>query len=122
MSFNKSVLICDPVDPILQKILKDNGLNITYNPTVTYDELYNIIQDFNIIVIRGRTKLTKDLIEKTNKCLIIARVGVGLDNIDLKAANNKHIKIINSAESASTAVAELVLCLLLAISRQNNQS
>lgn len=118
MSFNKSVLICDPVDPILQKILKDNGLNITYNPTVTYDELYNIIQDFNIIVIRGRTKLTKDLIEKTNKCLIIARVGVGLDNIDLKAANNKHIKVINSAESASTAVAELVLCLLLAISRQ----
>lgn len=118
MSFNKSVLICDPVDPILQKILKDNGLNITYNPTITYDELYNIIQDFNIIVIRGRTKLTKDLIEKTNKCLIIARVGVGLDNIDLKAANNKHIKVINSAESASTAVAELVLCLLLAISRQ----
>ncbi len=118
MSFNKSVLICDPVDPILQKILKDNGLNITYNPTVTYDELYNIIQDFNIIVIRGRTKLTKELIEKTNKCLIIARVGVGLDNIDLKAANNKHIKVINSAESASTAVAELVLCLLLAMSRQ----
>ncbi len=118
MSFNKSVLICDPVDPILHKILKAGGLNITYNPTITNDELVEVIKDFNIVVIRSRTKLTKNLIEKTDKCIIIARVGVGLDNIDLKAAYQKNIKVINSAESAATAVAELVLCLLLTLSRQ----
>ena len=118
MSFDKSVLICDPVDPILHKILKDNGLDITYSPTITNNELGSIIENFNILVIRSRTKLTKELITKTHKCIIIARVGVGLDNIDLKTAQEKNIEVINSAESASTAVAELVLCLLLTLSRQ----
>ena len=118
MSFSKHVLICDPVDPILNKILQDNGFKIRYSPTITNKELELIIHDFDILIIRSRTKLTKKLIEKAHKCSIIARVGVGLDNIDLEAADKKNIDVINSAESASTAVAELVLCLLLSLSRQ----
>lgn len=118
MSFYKHVLICDPVDPILNKILQDNEFKIRYSPTITNKELELIIHDFDILIIRSRTKLTKKLIEKAHKCSIIARVGVGLDNIDLEAADKKNIDVINSAESASTAVAELVLCLLLSLSRQ----
>ena len=53
--------------------------------------------------------LVKELIEKANNCQIIARVGVGLDNIDQDAAREKNIRVINAVEGAITAVAELVI-------------
>ncbi len=117
MSFNKSVLICDQVDPILNKILESNGLGITYNPIITPIQIENTIKNFDIVVVRSRTKLTKKIIEKAEKCIIIARVGVGLDNIDLDTAKKNQIKVINAVEGTTTAVAELVLGLLLLLSR-----
>ncbi|MBI3841549.1 MAG: 3-phosphoglycerate dehydrogenase, partial [Thaumarchaeota archaeon] len=67
---------------------------------------------------RSRTKLTRDIIEKATKCKIIARVGVGLDNIDENAAKEKGIRVINAAEGAMNAVAELVLGLMLSLARE----
>ncbi len=115
MSFNESVLICDEVAPVLNKILEENGLKITYEPTITSDQIKEKIGQYNIVIVRGRTKLTKELIEKADKCKIIARVGVGLDNIDQDAAKAKNIRVINAVEAAMTAVAELVLALMLAL-------
>jgi len=118
MSFNDSVLICDEVAPVLNKILEENGLKITYEPTITSDQIKEKIGQYNIVIVRGRTKLTKELIEKADNCKIIARVGVGLDNIDEDAAKAKNIRVINAVEAAMTAVAELVLALMLALARQ----
>jgi D-3-phosphoglycerate dehydrogenase len=118
MSFNQSVLICDQVAPILNDILQKNGLKITYEPEITLDQLKEKIGNFEIVIVRSRTKLTKDLIEKANKCKIIARVGVGLDNIDEDAAKRKGIRVINAAEGAMNAVAELVLGMILSLARE----
>ncbi len=118
MSFNESVLICDEVDPVINKILKENGLKITYEPQITPDHIKEKIAQYNIIIVRGRTTLTKELIEKADNCKIIARVGVGLDNIDLDAAKAKNIRVINAVEAAMTSVAELVLGFMLALARQ----
>jgi len=118
MSFNESVLICDEVDPIINKVLKENGLKITYEPQITPDHIKEKIAQYNIIIVRGRTTLTKELIEKADNCKIIARVGVGLDNIDLDAAKAKNIRVINAVEAAMTSVAELVLGFMLALARQ----
>ncbi len=118
MSFNESVLICDEVAPVLNKVLKENGLKITYEPQITPDQIKERIGEFNIIIVRSRTKLTKELIEKADNCKIIARVGVGLDNIDEYAAKAKNIRVINAVEGAMTAVAELVLGLMFALARQ----
>ena len=118
MAFNQSVLICDQVAPILQDILKKNGLKITYEPEITPDQIKQKIANFEIVIVRSRTKLTKDIIEKANKCKIIARVGVGLDNIDENAAKEKGIRVINAAEGAMNAVAELVLGLMLSLARE----
>ena len=118
MSFNESVLICDEVDPVINKILKENGLKITYEPQITTDHIKEKIAQYNIIIVRGRTTLTKELIEKADNCKIIARVGVGLDNIDLDAAKAKNIRVINAVEAAMTSVAELVLGFMLALARQ----
>jgi len=118
MSFNDSVLICDEVAPVLNKVLKENGLQVTYEPTITPEQIKEKIGNFNIVIVRGRTKLTKELIEKADNCKIIARVGVGLDNIDQDAAKQKGIRVINAVEAAMTAVAELVLGLMFSLARQ----
>jgi D-3-phosphoglycerate dehydrogenase len=117
MSINQSVLICDQVAPILNDILQKNGLKITYEPEITQDQIKEKIGDFDIVVVRSRTKITKEMIDRANKCKIIARVGVGLDNVDVDAAKTKGIRVINAVEGAMNAVAELVLGLMLSLAR-----
>ncbi len=118
MSFNQSVLICDQVDAILNEILKKNGLQVTYEPQITPQDLAQKIANFDIVIVRSRTTITKEMIEKATKCKIIARVGVGLDNIDAEFAKTKNIRVINAVEGAMNAVAELVIGLMLALARE----
>ena len=118
MSMNQSVLICDQVNPVLNEILEKNGLQITYEPEITPEQILEKIENFEVVIVRSRTKITKDMIEKANKCQIIARVGVGLDNIDQAAAKEKNIRVINAVEGAMNAVAELVLGLMLSLARE----
>ena len=118
MSMNQSVLICDQVAPILNEILQKNGLKITYEPEITPDQIKEKISSFDIVVVRSRTKITKEMIDRTTQCKIIARVGVGLDNIDVDAAKAKNIRVINAVEGAMNAVAELVLGLMLSMARE----
>ena len=118
MSMNQSVLICDQVNPVLNEILEKNGLQITYEPEITPEQILEKIENFEVIIVRSRTKITKDMIEKANKCQIIARVGVGLDNIDQAAAKEKSIRVINAVEGAMNAVAELVIGLMLSLARE----
>jgi len=118
MSLNHSVLICDQVNPVLNDILEKNGLQISYEPEITPEQISEKIENFEVVIVRSRTKLTKNLIEKANKCQIIARVGVGLDNIDQNAAKEKNIRVINAVEGAMNAVAELVLGLMLSLARE----
>ena len=118
MSLNQSVLICDQVNPVLNEVLEKNGLQITYEPEITPEQIAEKIGNFEVVIVRSRTKLTKDLIEKAEKCQIIARVGVGLDNIDQVTAKEKNIRVINAVEGAMNAVAELVLGLMLSLARE----
>lgn len=118
MSLNQSVLICDQVAPILNEILQKNGLKITYEPEITPDQIKEKISSFDVVVVRSRTKITKEMIDCTTHCKIIARVGVGLDNIDVEAAKAKNIRVINAVEGAMNAVAELVLGLMLSMARE----
>ena len=118
MSLNQSILICDQVNPVLNEVLQKNGLQITYEPEITPEQIADKIENFEVVIVRSRTKLTKDLIEKAEKCQIIARVGVGLDNIDQVTAKEKNIRVINAVEGAMNAVAELVLGLMLSLARE----
>ncbi len=118
MSLSQSVLICDQVNPILKEILEKNGLKVNYEPEITPAQLSEKIGNFEVVIVRSRTKLVKELVEKADKCQIIARVGVGLDNIDQDAAKAKNIRVINAVEGAITAVAELVVGLMLSMARE----
>ena len=118
MSMSQSVLICDQVNPVLNEILEKNGLQITYEPEITPEQIQDKIENFEVVIVRSRTKITKDMIDKATKCQIIARVGVGLDNIDQAAAKEKNIRVINAVEGAMNAVAELVIGLMLSLARE----
>ena len=118
MSMNQSVLICDQVNPVLNEILEKNGLQITYDPEITPEQIEEKIGNFEVVIVRSRTKITKDMIAKAEKCKIIARVGVGLDNIDQVSAKEKNIRVINAVEGAMNAVAELVIGLMLSLARE----
>ena len=118
MSVNQSVLICDQVNPTLSEILEKNGLQVTYEPEITPEQIAEKIGNFDVVVVRSRTKITRELILKADKCKIIARVGVGLDNIDQNSAKEKGIRVINAVEGAMNAVAELVIGLMLSLARE----
>jgi D-3-phosphoglycerate dehydrogenase len=115
---NQSVLICDQVNPTLNEILEKNGLQITYEPEITPEQIEEKIGNFEVVIVRSRTKITKNMIAKAEKCKIIARVGVGLDNIDQIAAKEKNIRVINAVEGAMNAVGELVIGLMLSLARE----
>ena len=118
MSLNQSVLICDQTNPTLKEILEKNGLKVTYEPEITPEQIAEKIGNFEVVVVRSRTKMTRELIAKADKCKIIARVGIGLDNIDQDAAKEKNIRVINAVEGAITAVAELVIGLMISMARE----
>lgn len=113
-----SALICDKVDPILPKILKDNGIKVAYEPEISPEALLEAAPAHTIIVVRSRTRVTAEVVARATSCQIVARVGVGLDNIDTGACEARGIRVLNAVEGAMNAVAELVLGLMLSMARQ----
>ncbi len=116
MQASGRVLVCDSIDQAGIDSMKRAGLQVDYKPEIKADELVKTAKDYDVIVVRSRTKVTKDVIEASN-AKIIARVGVGLDNVDVKAAETKEIRVINAPEAASVAVGEVAIGLMISLAR-----
>jgi D-3-phosphoglycerate dehydrogenase len=117
MQLTGNVLVCDPISKIGITILEKAGLNVVDKPSITNTELLFEVENYDVIVVRSRTKITSEVISNAKKTKIIARVGVGLDNIDVESALQNNIEVVNSPESAINAVAELVIGLMLSLAR-----
>lgn len=117
MQVEGKVIICDTIDDAGVTILKKAGLIVEYKPDIESDELLTSVKDCDVIIVRSRTKITKKVIDSASIVKIIARVGVGLDNIDTNYAESKGIKILNASEAAMNAVSELVIGHMIALSR-----
>jgi D-3-phosphoglycerate dehydrogenase len=111
------VLVCDSIDQVGIDSMKRAGLTVHYKPEIGPAELISSVKEYDVLIVRSRTKVTGEVVDAAPKIKIIARVGVGLDNIDVKAAEARKIKVINAAEAASTAVAELVIGLMICLAR-----
>jgi D-3-phosphoglycerate dehydrogenase len=115
---NNRVLICDSIDYSGIESLKKSGMVVDYQPEINANQLSTIAKDYDVIVVRSRTKITKEIIQASAPSVkIIARVGVGLDNIDINEAVANGIHVINSPEAAANAVSELVIGLMLSLAR-----
>ncbi|HET6799702.1 MAG TPA: NAD(P)-dependent oxidoreductase, partial [Nitrososphaeraceae archaeon] len=98
--------------------MKKSGMVVDYQPEINANQLSTIAKDYDVIVVRSRTKITKEIIQASAPSVkIIARVGVGLDNIDINEAEANGIHVINSPEAAANAVSELVIGLMLSLAR-----
>ncbi len=117
MQITGNILVCDPISKIGITILKKAGLNVVDKPSITNSELLSEVKNYDVIVVRSRTRITNEVISNAKKAKIIARVGVGLDNIDVNSARQNNIEVVNSPESAINAVAELVMGLMLSLAR-----
>ncbi|HJT84720.1 MAG TPA: D-2-hydroxyacid dehydrogenase [Nitrososphaeraceae archaeon] len=111
------MLICDPISSVGINILTKSGLNVVNKPSILNSDLISEVENYDVIIVRSRTKITSDVISKAKNAKIIARVGVGLDNIDVESATKYNIEVINSPESAINAVGELVIGLMLSMAR-----
>jgi D-3-phosphoglycerate dehydrogenase len=117
MQVSGKVLICDSIDQAGIESMKRAGLVVDYKPEIKPTELVASAKDYEVIIVRSRTKVTEEVIDAASRAKIIARVGVGLDNVDVKSAEAKKIRVINAPEAASTAVAELAIGLMISLAR-----
>jgi len=111
-----SVLVADPVDSLLLRLLSERGFEVEYRPKVSREELLREAHRFDVLVVRSRTRVDSELLKAATSLKVVARAGAGLDNIDLEAARRLGVKVVYSA-GASQSVAELTIGLLVAAFR-----
>jgi len=111
------VLIADEVDKECPTRLRAAGFDVSERFEISAEELIKVVGDYEILVVRSRTKVTREVIASGKNLRLIGRVGVGLDTIDTKAAEQKGIKVINTPQMSTIAVAELVMTMMLDLVR-----
>lgn len=107
------ILLLDSNHPLITEQLLAKGFILEEDFTSSYDEVLQKINQYDGIIIRSRIPLDKNFLENAQNLKFIARVGAGMENIDLEAAKNLGISLINSPEGNRDAVAEHVVAMLL---------
>jgi D-3-phosphoglycerate dehydrogenase len=110
------VLISDGISPDGAKILADAGLQVD-NIKLTPEELVQRIGEYDAIIVRSATKVTKEVIAAGKNLKVIARGGVGLDNVDAVAAAAAKITVLNTPGASAISVAEMAIAHMLTVSR-----
>jgi D-3-phosphoglycerate dehydrogenase len=114
---NHKILITDGLDARGQSILRASA-DVDYRDSTPADELIKMMADYDALIVRGQTKVTAAVMDAAPQLKVIGRAGVGVDNIDLEAAKQHKITVVNAPTSTTIAVAELAFGLLLALARQ----
>ncbi len=117
MNSDKKILICDKIEPEGVDLLKESGFTILENPTITSEELLEVISEVHVIVVRSRTKITESVINSGKILELICRPGTGIDNIDSSTAEKNNITVFTSVEASTNAVAELTISLAVSLAR-----
>lgn len=111
------VLICDATDPKALKMIEEAGIEVVNQPDITPEELLEVIAEYPCMVVRSRTKVTKEVIDAGTSLKAIVRAGVGLDNIDVGYAKEKGVSVLNTPSASTQSVAELTIAYLMALAR-----
>jgi len=111
------ILVSDPLDAEGLEILKNSGFPVDEVSGLTEDELCAKIGDYDALIIRSGTKVTKKVIDAGTKLRVIGRAGVGVDNIDVPYATDKGILVMNTPSANILSAAEHSCAMLLAVAR-----
>ncbi len=115
------VLVADPVAPEGVEILKKHA-EVDVKTGLKPEELAAIIGDYEGLMVRSETKVTARIIEAGRKLQVIARAGVGIDNIDVEAATQRGIVVVNAPTANTMAAAEHTIALMMALARNIPQA
>ncbi|MFC2166986.1 hydroxyacid dehydrogenase [Acidobacteriota bacterium] len=114
----KKVLVADALNPeAFEELQAISDLEVTLKTGMDEQELIHTIPDFNAIVIRSATKVTKSAIDVASNLELIVRAGIGLDNVDLDAAKEKGVKVSNTPSATTYTVSEMAFGLMLSAVR-----
>lgn len=117
------VLITDKINEVAKNILLEgDGIEVDVLPTMNEDELCKTIADYDGLIIRSETKVTKKVLEAAKKMKIIGRAGVGVDNIDIDAATQSGVIVVNSPDGNTNAAAEHTVAMMLSLARNIPQA
>jgi len=110
------VLVSDPIDQIGIEILSQVA-QVDVKIGLPAEEIVKIIPEYDALMLRSGTKVTKEIIEAGTQLKVIGRAGVGVDNIDVPVATRRGIIVVNSPEGNTIAAAEHALAMMLSLSR-----
>ena len=102
-------------------LLKKN-FDVEVRDKISHEELLEVIPNFDALIVRSASKVTADVLERAAKLKIIGRAGVGVDNIDVQAATERGIIVINSPDGNTIAATEHTFAMMLAVSRNIPQA
>ncbi len=120
--YNNSVLFLDSCHPHLAQSLEGKGITCHHNYTATKDEIIKLLPHYTAIVVRSRFKLDAEFLAQCTTIKCIARVGAGMENIDVAVATQLGIQCLHAPEGNRTAVAEQCIGMLLALFNNINKA
>lgn len=117
------ILISDDLaEPGIQKLMSVPEFQVDVRTKLAHEELCRIIKDYHALVIRSATKVTAEVIDAGDKLKVVARAGIGLDNVNIDAASRRGIVVMNTPEGNVITTAEHVIAMMLALSRNIPQA
>ena len=114
---NWKIMIADGLNPKGKDLLSAE-VEVHDCSGITNEALLETIGDFDALIVRGRTKVTASILEAAPKLKVVGRAGVGVDNIDLAAAQSRGVTVVNAPTATTIAVAEHTFGLMLSLVRQ----
>jgi D-3-phosphoglycerate dehydrogenase len=117
------ILIADSISQGgIDELSREGALDITIKPGLSETDLIEIIPEFSAIVVRSQTKVTADVLNAGGKLRVVGRAGVGVDNVDVEAATQRGVLVLNAPGGNTVSTAEHAFSLLLSVARKIPQA
>ncbi len=112
------ILISDPLHPIGVRMLEDSGAEVTLLADDDRPRLKELLPGYDALVVRSMTKVTRDVLEAGENLKVVGRAGIGVDNVDVQAATELGILVVNAPTANLISATEHTFALLLALVRR----
>ncbi len=116
------VLISDKMSPLAEETFKARGVDVDYKPSLSEDALMDIIGDYAGLAVRSSTTVTPKILEAAKNLKVVGRAGIGVDNIDIPAATDRGVIVMNTPFGNAITTAEHAIAMMLAVARQIPQA
>src|SRR5215510_10326589 len=118
-----NVLLLDGIDPAGVRILEKTGVIVPIvHDKISREKLLDLVPEADGLIVRSATLVDKELMQKASRLRVIGRAGVGVDNVDIDAATERGILVMNSPGGSTSTTAEHAIAMLFALARSIPQA